>query len=251
MRLTLIALTSSIFLSSCACKGTNPVDPFEPFNRKVYKFNTALDHAFLRPTAKFYRAVLPAPVRKSVNNFFTNLDLIPTVGNDLLQFRGKWAIRDSWRFVINSSLGVGGLFDVAKTFGLAPHSNDLGLTLAKWGDKNSPYLVLPLLGPSTLRDGAGWLFQFALYSPYVYIREDAVVYSLLALRAVDLRSQLLDSDRILDEALDKYTFMREAYLQYRNQFINGTRPDTGTLYVDDKPALAKAGEEAGSDYVEE
>ena len=194
---------------------------------------------------------MPAPVRKSVNNFYNNLDLIPTVGNDLLQAKGKWAIRDSWRFIINSSLGVGGLFDVAKTFGLPPHSNDLGLTLAKWGDKNSPYLVIPLLGPSTLRDGAGWLFQFALYSPYVYIHNDTVVYSLLALRYVDLRSQLLDTDRIMDEALDKYSFMRDAYLQYRNNLIADNQADTGTLYVDDKKADQKVVAEIGSDYVDE
>lgn len=246
-----ISFTSSLILAGCACKGTNPVDPFEPFNRKVYKFNTAFDNVFLKPPAKVYRAVVPAPVRKSVNNFYNNLDLIPTVGNDLLQAKGKWAIRDSWRFIINSSLGVGGLFDVAKTFGLPPHSNDLGLTLAKWGDKNSPYLVIPLLGPSTLRDGAGWLFQFALYSPYVYIHNDTVVYSLLALRYVDLRSQLLDTDRIMDEALDKYSFMRDAYLQYRNNLIVGNQPDTGTLYVDDKTADQKVVAEIGSDYVDE
>ncbi|KTD67273.1 MULTISPECIES: VacJ family lipoprotein [Legionella] len=246
-----ISFTSSLVLAGCACKGTNPVDPFEPFNRKVYKFNTAFDNVFLKPPAKVYRAVVPAPVRKSVNNFYNNLDLIPTVGNDLLQAKGKWAIRDSWRFIINSSLGVGGLFDVAKTFGLPPHSNDLGLTLAKWGDKNSPYLVIPLLGPSTLRDGAGWLFQFALYSPYVYIHNDTVVYSLLALRYVDLRSQLLDTDRIMDEALDKYSFMRDAYLQYRNNLIADNQADTGTLYVDDKKADQKVVAEIGSDYVDE
>ena len=246
-----ISFTSSLVLAGCACKGTNPVDPFEPFNRKVYKFNTAFDNVFLKPPAKVYRAVVPAPVRKSVNNFYNNLDLIPTVGNDLLQAKGKWAIRDSWRFIINSSLGVGGLFDVAKTFGLPPHSNDLGLTLAKWGDKNSPYLVIPLLGPSTLRAGARWLFQFALYSPYVYIHNDTVVYSLLALRYVDLRSQLLDTDRIMDEALDKYSFMRDAYLQYRNNLIADNQADTGTLYVDDKKADQKVVAEIGSDYVDE
>ncbi|KTD59717.1 lipoprotein VacJ-like protein [Legionella sainthelensi] len=249
--LSVVGFTSSLILSGCVCKGTNPADPFEPFNRKVYKFNTALDNLLLKPPAKVYRAVIPAPVRKSINNFYNNLDLIPTVGNDLLQAQGKWAIRDSWRFIINSSLGVGGLFDVAKTFGLPPHSNDLGLTLAKWGDKNSPYLVIPFLGPSTLRDGAGWLFQFALYSPYVYINDDTLVYSLLALRYIDLRSQLFDTDRIMDEAFDKYAFMRDAYLQYRNHLITGTEPDNGALYSADKKAQQNAAAEVGSDYVDE
>lgn len=246
----LISISSSIALVGCTCKGKNPIDPFESFNRKVYGFNTVLDRVLLKPPAKVYQAVVPAPVRKSVNNFYNNLDMIPTVGNDLLQAEGKWAIKDSWRFIINSSLGVGGLFDVAKTFGLPPHSNDLGLTLAKWGDKNSPYLMLPILGPSTLRDGAGWLFQFALYSPYVYINNDAVVYSLLALRVVDLRSQLLDADKLMDEALDRYAFMRDAYLQYRNHLINGTEQDNGSLYVDDanEPEAAAA---SSNDYVDE
>ncbi|MBI2786864.1 MAG: VacJ family lipoprotein [Legionella longbeachae] len=253
MRLISIAFsfTSSILLTACVCKGTNPVDPFEPFNRKVYKFNTTLDNIFLKPPAKIYRAVIPGPVRKSVNNFYNNLDLIPTVGNDILQAEGKWAIRDTWRFIINSSLGVGGLFDVAKTFGLPPHANDLGLTLAKWGDKNSPYLVIPFLGPSTLRDGAGWLFQFALYSPYVYIDNDTLVYSLLALRYIDLRSQYLDSDRIMDEALDKYSFMRDSYLQYRNHLIMGTQPDNGVVYADDKKGNKAIAAEIGSDYIDE
>lgn len=248
---TALSITSTLVLTGCVCKGTNPADPWEPFNRRVYKMNDALDRAFLKPSATVYRRVLPAPVRKSINNFYNNLDMIPTVGNDILQAQGKWAIRDTWRFIINSSLGVGGLFDVAKTFGLPPHSNDLGLTLAKWGDKNSPYLVLPLLGPSTLRDGAGWLFQFALYSPYVYINNDPVVYSLLAIRTIDLRSQMLDTDKIMDEALDKYAFMRDAYLQYRNHLISGAQQDNGAPYVDDKKAGPTATTEVGSDYVDE
>ncbi len=252
MRLNLVSISLvSIVLTGCVTKGTNPADPFESYNRRVYKFNDALDRAILKPSAKAYRAVLPAFVRKGINNFYSNLDLIPTVGNDLLQAQGKWAIRDTWRFIINSSLGIGGVLDVAQTFGLQPHSNDLGLTLAKWGDKNSPYLMLPLLGPSTLRDGAGWLFQFALYSPYVYINNDAVIYSLLALRTVDLRAQLLDADRLMDEAFDRYSFMRDAYLQHRNYLIAGTEPDKGSLYVDDQKADQVAANDVGSDYVDE
>lgn len=253
MRLNLMSfcIAGSLMLTGCATKGTNPVDPYEKFNRKVYKFNTAFDNVFLKPPAKVYKAVFPAFVRRGVNNFYNNLDLIPTVGNDVLQAEGKWAIRDSWRFVINSTLGIGGLLDVAQKFGLQPHSNDLGLTLAKWGDKNSPYLMLPFLGPSTIRDGAGWLFQFALYSPYVYINDDAVVYGLLALRYVDLRSQLFETERLMDEALDKYSFMRDAYLQHRNYLISGAEQDNGSLYVDDTKADQKAAAAVGSDYVDE
>lgn len=249
--LTNLCMAGSLLVTGCATQGTNPADPYEKFNRKVYKFNTAFDTIFLKPPAKLYIAVVPGPVRKSVNNFYNNLDLIPTVGNDILQAEGKWAIRDTWRFAINSTLGIGGLLDVAKTFGLKPHSNDLGLTLAKWGDKKSPYLVLPFLGPSTIRDGAGWLFQFAIYSPYVYINNDAVMYGLLGLRYVDLRSQMFDAERLMDEALDKYSFMRDAYLQHRAYLISGVEQDNGTLYINDTKADAAVVSSAGNDYVEE
>jgi len=247
-----VSMAGSLMITGCVHKGTNPQDPYEPFNRKVHKFNMAFDATFLKPPAKLYKAVLPAPVRKGVNNFYNNLDMIPTVANDLLQAEGKWAIKDSWRFLINSTLGIGGILDVASKFSLPPHSNDLGLTLAKWGDTNSPYLVIPFLGPSTIRDGAGWLFQFALYSPYVYINDDAVIWGLLVLRYVDLRAQFLDSERLMDEALDKYTFIRDAYLQHRNYLITGNEQDNGSLYVDDVNAdnAAKADTAVGSDYVD-
>jgi phospholipid-binding lipoprotein MlaA len=253
MRLTLItiSLAGSLGLTSCCItKGPNPQDPYESFNRKIYKFNSGIDKIILKPSAKLYKAIFPAFVRKSVNNFYNNLDLVPTIGNDILQAQGKWVITDTWRLVINSSLGIGGLLDVAQQFSLPPHSNDLGLTLAKWGDKKSPYLVLPFLGPSTIRDGAGWLFQFALYSPYVYLNNDTLVYSLLAFRYVDLRAQLFETERLMNEALDQYSFMRDAYLQHRNYLISGAELDNGSLYVEDESA-EKSAAELGSDYVDE
>lgn len=258
LNIAFAGLVSTLALTGCAHKGTNPVDPYEPINRKIYSFNMAVDAVLIKPPAKLYVAIIPGPVRKSINNAYNNLDLIPTVANDLLQAEGKWAIKDSWRFFINTTLGVGGLFDVANTFGLPPHSNDLGLTLAKWGDKNSPYIVIPLLGPSTIRDGSGWLFQFALYSPYVYLRNDALIYSLLGVRLIDLRSQVFDAERLMDEALDKYSFMRDAYLQHRNYLIAGTEQDNGSLFVDDSKAMTQgvgavkaAPNQGGIDYVDE
>lgn len=241
------SVLGSALLTGCAVKGANPVDPYERFNRKVHQFNTVFDKILLKPAAKVYTFIVPYRIRQGVNNAYNNLDLIPTVGNDLLQAEGKWAIKDTWRFIINSSLGVGGVLDVAQTFGLPPHSNDLGLTLAKWGDKKSPYIVIPFLGPSTIRDGSGWLFQFALYSPYAYIQNDALVYSLIGLRYVDLRAQFLESERLMDEALDKYAFIRDAYLQHRNYLIAGAEQDNGSLYIDD----AKAEQAAGADYVDD
>lgn len=247
-------------LCGCAHQGTNPDDPFEPFNRKIHKFNMTIDRTLLKPPVKLYRALLPAFVRKGINNFYNNLDMIPTVVNDLLQAEGVWAIKDTWRFAINSTLGVGGFFDFAQHCSLPLHYNDLGLTFAKWGNQHSPYLVIPLLGPSTLRDGAGILFQFALYSPYVYLQSNTLIYSLLGVRYLDLRSQFMDTEQIMDEALDQYSFIRDAYLQHRNFLIGVTRgEDVGViapggdeaggapLYVDEEDASS----EGGINYVDE
>jgi phospholipid-binding lipoprotein MlaA len=253
------SMAMTLMLSGCANQGTNPADPYEPFNRKVHAFNTAVDSAVLKPTAQLYKMVIPALVRKGVNNVFNNLDMVPSVANDLLQAEGKWAIKDTWRFVLNSTLGIGGLFDVAEKCGLPAHYNDVGLTLAKWGDKKSPYIVIPLLGPSTIRDGSGMLFQFALWSPYVYINNDPLAYGLAGLRYIDLRTQMLDSERLMDEALDKYTFTRDAYLQHRNYLMAGSE-DNGELYIEDGKADEAAvseekspanTQEAPSDYVDE
>lgn len=258
MRLiALFSIATTFTLTSCANQGTNPADPYESFNRKVHSFNMAADKAVLKPVAIIYKSLLPGFVRKGINNAFNNLDMAPSVANDLLQAEGKWAIKDTWRFFINSTLGVGGLFDVADKMGLPAHYNDLGLTFAKWGDKKSPYLEIPLLGPSTIRDGMGMLFQFALWTPYVYINEDAVAYSLAGLRYIDLRTQLLDSERIMDEALDQYSFIRDAYLQHRNYQILGTSQDDGALYVEDGNDTSSDANNANntvsvpSDYVDE
>jgi phospholipid-binding lipoprotein MlaA len=255
-------MVGTLILTGCAHKGTNPIDPYEHFNRKVHNFNMAFDATILKPPAKLYRTVVPGAVRKGVSNAYSNLDMLPTIANDILQAEGKWAIRDSWRLVINSTLGVAGIFDVAAKFGLPPHYNDLGITLAKWGDKKSPYLVLPFIGPSTIRDGTGWLFQFALWTPYFYIDDDAVVFSLIALRYIDLRSQFFETEPLLNQALDKYTFIRDAYLQHRSYLIAGTEQDSGELFIEDanadKSAAAAESDNStakngnlGSDYVDE
>lgn len=229
------AIAGSLLLSACIAKGTHPEDPYEPLNRKTHAFNMAFDAVLLRPAAKVYKAVLPAPIRAGVNNAYNNVNLLPTVANDLLQASWNDAIKDTWRFIINSSLGIGGILDVASTFNLPPHSNDLGLTFAKWGDKKSPYLVIPLLGPSTFRDGMGMMFDYALFTPYPYIPSDYVLYGLLGLRYVDLRSQMLETDHLIHESFDQYAFIRDAYLQHRQYLITGSSPqDTGSLYVDEE-----------------
>jgi phospholipid-binding lipoprotein MlaA len=234
LRLRLALLTNTLILSACATQGTNPDDPYESFNRKIYQFNMAFDATVLKPPAKLYTAVVPARVRAGINNVYNNINMLPTVANDLLQTSWNDAIKDTWRFVVNSTLGVAGIFDPASTMGLPPHSNDLGLTFAKWGDKHSPYLMIPFLGPSTFRDGMGLMFDYALFTPYPYIQSNALLYGALGLRYVDLRSQMLDTERLMADAIDKYTFMRDAYLQHRNYLITGEQQDTGALYVEDE-----------------
>ena len=226
-------VTISLVLSSCALKGTQPDDPYEPLNRKTHAFNMAVDSVVLKPAATIYKTIIPTPIRSGINNAYNNVNLLPTVANDLLQADANNAIKDTWRFVINSTFGIAGVIDVATTFGLPPHSNDLGLTFAKWGDKKSPYLVLPLLGPSTFRDSMGMMFDYALFTPYPYIRSNYVLYGLLGVRYVDLRAQMFDTDRLLDEGLDKYTLIRDAYLQHRQYLITGEQADNGALYVNE------------------
>lgn len=229
----LTALASSLFLMSCVAKGPNPDDPYESINRRIHKLNMGIDRFALKPAAKAYKAILPRFIRAGINNVYNNVNELPTVANDLLQAEWTYALKDTWRFIANSTFGIAGIFDVASRFDLPPHSNDLGLTFAKWGDKKSPYIVIPLMGPSTIRDGMGMMFDYVLFTPYPYIKSDAAIYSILALRYVDLRSQMLETDRLLDEGLDKYAFIRDAYLQHRNYLITGEQDD-GSLYVGDE-----------------
>ena len=226
--------TSLLLLTACVTKGTNPIDPYESINRKTHAFNGRVDNLILKPAAKAYKTVVPSPIRAGINNVYNNINMLPTVANDILQGDLTYAIKDSWRFIINSTMGVGGIFDAASSCSLPPHSNDLGLTFAKWGDKQSPYIVLPLLGPTTIRDGMGLLFDYTYFTPYPYIPSDAAIYAILALRYVDLRSQMLDTDKFIQEAIDQYSFVRDAYLQHRNYLITGKQEETeGSLYVDE------------------
>lgn len=225
-------------LQSCVKRGPHPDDPYESINRKIYAFNSEVDMMFLKPTAKMYVTVVPAKVRAGINNAYNNVNMLPTIANDILQAKGNAVIKDTWRFFINSTLGIAGIFDPASTFGLPPHSNDLGLTFAQWGDKHSPYVMIPFLGPSTIRDGMGMLFDYTFFTPYPYLPSDALIYALMGVRYVDLRSQMLETEKLMNDAIDKYAFMRDAYLQHRNFLITGEQPDNGELYVDendDKP----------------
>ncbi|OGV36501.1 MAG: ABC transporter [Legionellales bacterium RIFCSPHIGHO2_12_FULL_35_11] len=230
----LITTASLLVLQGCIAKGPDPRDPYEKINRKIYAFNVTFDKYLLKPPAEAYVKIIPSRVRAGINNVYNNVNMLPTFANDVLQADLNSAIKDFWRFVANSTIGIGGIFDPASTFSLPPHSNDLGLTFAKWGDKNSPYIMIPFLGPSTIRDGMGLMFDCALFTPYPYIEPDALLFSILGLRYVDLRSQMLDTDKLISMSLDKYSFIRDAYLQHRNYLITGeSSKKAEDLYIDE------------------
>lgn len=234
-------VASCLALGACVPVGPHPDDPYEAINRKIYDFNMKFDHYVARPPAKLYAKVIPPELRAGINNVYNNINMLPTVANDLLQAEFQQAILDSWRFIINSSMGIGGIFDVASQCSLPPRENDLGITFAKWGDKNSPYVMIPFLGPSTIRDGMALIFDYTFFTPYPYIHKDLIIESVLVLRYVDLRSRMFDTDKLLAEAPDPYAFMRDAYLQHRNYLIRGEEAiAAGTFYVDEEEAGSPA-----------
>jgi len=193
-------------------------DPWEGLNRNIHGFNDVMDTYLARPVAKAYRAVLPRFVRTGVGNFFSNLGEVPTTINDLLQAKPGDALTSSGRFVINSTVGVLGLFDVASWAGIKEHREDLGQTLAVWGVGSGPYLVIPFLGPSTLRDSLSIYpnYQFSLVNYAPITTEES--YGILALDLIHRRHNLLSQEALIQG--DKYIFYRDVYLQNRQYEIN-------------------------------
>jgi phospholipid-binding lipoprotein MlaA len=214
-----VGLLSVVLLAGCATLPSGERDPrdrFERMNRSVYRFNDALDRGVAKPAARAYVKVTPQPIRTGIGNFFENLTYPTTMVNDLLQGKPRHFVRDTTRFVVNTTFGIGGLFDPATQMGLAANDEDLGQTLGRWGVGAGPYIVLPLLGPSTVRDVFGTVGdQFT--DPTNYIKDDKVRYGLTALDLLDTRAGLLSADNIMQQSFDPYVFMRNAYLQ-RRQF---------------------------------
>jgi phospholipid-binding lipoprotein MlaA len=213
------SLLALIFSTHCLAADTrtvNPVDPYEPFNRVMFNFNDFLDRAIIKPAAIAYNKILPKPLVKGINNMFSNIDIIPTVINDVLQINLYQAVSDSWRFAVNSTVGIAGFFDPAQHIGLEPNAEDLGLTLASWGWKNSNYLVLPFLGPSTVRDGLAWPVNYQYMTIWPWLYPVHTRYTVYAVSLVSKRAELLRFGDVMDQAaVDRYVFMRDAYLQSR------------------------------------
>jgi len=217
-----ILLVSATLLLVAGCASAPPEDPLEPFNRSMFSFNEKLDNAVLKPVAKGYVTVTPAPVRTWVSNFFGNLQ-DPWIGiNNLLQGKPAAALNDIMRFVFNTTLGIGGLLDIASEAGMPKHDEDFGQTLGVWGVKEGPFVVLPLFGPRTLRDAAAMPLDMAAESPWTLpygnpiVHDEKARYGLSGLKMIDARARLLGVERTLDEGtLDKYRYARDFYLQQR------------------------------------
>jgi phospholipid-binding lipoprotein MlaA len=207
----------ALLLAGCATIPSgkpDPRDPWEGFNRASYKFNDALDRAIAKPVAKGYKKVTPRVVRTGVSNFISNLGTITTVVNDVLQGKMKQAGHDSGRFLLNSTIGLAGLFDPASAAGLERNDEDFGQTLGKWGVKSGPYLMLPILGPSTVRDTVARIPDQFTY-PVNYLEDDSTRYIIRGVDFLDLRAGLLDLEPQLEKSYDKYAFIRNAWLQRR------------------------------------
>lgn len=245
----LLATAAAAVLAGCATGPTaNPKDPLEPFNREVSRINEDFDKGVLRPVSQFYADYTPTPVQRAVENFFSNVSDVYSAVNNLLQGKPGRAAEDTMRVAINSVLGIGGLIDIATPAGLPKYKEDFGQTMGVWGVPAGPYLVLPLFGPSSVRDAGGMLVD-RQFDPSAYIYPVSLRNSLAGVRIVAGRAQLLGATGLIEQAaLDKYAFMRDAYLQRREyQVYDGDPPSRPDEWESEDspvaPADAKQGEE--------
>lgn len=208
-----------------ACAGTPSSDPWEPANRGIYAVNDGLDRVTLKPVAKVYRKLLPAPMRRGVGNFFSNLRTPLTIVNQVLQGKGRVALSDTGRFLLNSTAGIGGLFDPASKIGLEEHREDFGQTLAVWGVADGPFVMLPFFGPKTLRDAITTPLDLIAH-PLSHYENTAVRDKLWGLEAVNVRTRLLSGETLIEDSADPYITIRNAYQQNRRYLIyDGNPPD--------------------------
>jgi phospholipid-binding lipoprotein MlaA len=226
---TAVLPAAALLLAGCATvppdAGHNPRDPYERINRHIDAFNDGFDRYFMKPVAKGYVYAVPAGIRLCISSGFSNLGEVRNAVNDLLQFKPLGAATDTGRLVVNSTMGVAGCFDIATRMGMERRDQDFGLTLAHWGAGTGPYIVLPFLGPSDVRDAFGKVPD-SYASPIAYVMPVKDRYILYGVSFIDLRALLLDATALIDQAaLDRYQFVRDAYFQRRlNQQYEGNPP---------------------------
>jgi phospholipid-binding lipoprotein MlaA len=238
-----LMLVGVLLLAGCATgPKANPADPLEPWNRGVYQFNDVLDRNVLKPVATAYQESVPELLRRGVGNFFGNLGDAWTTVNSVLQLKGQAAGESFTRFWVNTVFGLGGVLDVASEMQIPRHNEDFGQTLGYWGIGSGPYLVLPLLGPSTVRDTAALPAEWR-GDLVTHLEPGSTRTSLFVTRVVDRRARLLKQESLMDQAaLDKYSFLRDSYLQYRRNLVyDGNPPEEPMIEENDdaEPAPVK------------
>lgn len=234
-----------LLIASMMAFAETPEDPYEDFNRSMFSFNETVDKYALKPIAKGYDAVTPNAVQKGVSNFFSNLGEIPNTFNNLLQ--GKWdeTASSTFRFVVNSTFGVFGLFDVASEMGLKQYKEDFGQTLGYWGVDSGPYLMLPFFGPSTVRDASGMVVDYSLYDGLdLYDVSEDDKWAARGLNVIQLRAKYLSAENMVFG--DRYSFIRDVYLQSRAGDVGVTKP-SNTNVVDPDNASIDSGDSWGDE----
>ncbi|MEN7529609.1 MULTISPECIES: VacJ family lipoprotein [unclassified Cupriavidus] len=241
-RSALAAAALCALTTGCATgPNANPQDPLEPMNRAIFTVNDKVDTYVAQPLAKGYQYVTPSPARAAVTNFFNNFSDVGNFANNVLQLKGVEAAETMMRVAINTVLGIGGLIDIATAAGIPRHSQDLGLTLGYWGVPAGPYLVLPLFGPSSIRDGIGLAGSFYLDPAHYF--DPAWRNTMFGINVINVRANMLGATDLLSQAaLDKYAFVRDAYRQRRQYLLSGGGDELPT-YDDDEDS-APAGDKA-------
>lgn len=218
-----VLLCTALLMGGCATSG-NPKDPIEGFNRAMFGINEAVDKVAIKPVAKAYDFVLPSPIKRGVSNVFGNVDDVFIGVNNLLQGKGKDGITDIGRVLINSTIGIFGIFDIASTMGIEKHDEDFGQTFGRWGIGPGAYVVVPFFGPRTARDTVGLVLDVKA-DPIANIHDVPSRNGLLVLRVISDRAQLLPADKVIEEAaLDKYAYIRDGYLQRRRNLVYDGNP---------------------------
>jgi len=217
-------LVLALVMTGCASQSANKDDPWEGWNRGVYKFNKAADDYVAKPITLGYQAVTPDLVEQGVSNFFANLEDVPNMFNNLLQGKVGDSFSDLGRLLINSTVGIAGFWDPASEMGLEKHDEDFGQTLGAWGVSSGPYLMLPLLGPSTLRDTAAYPVNRET-DLVNHINHDLTRYEVTILQLIDRRAELIPLEEQLEDVIDEYAFIRDVYLQNRRyKVLDGEIP---------------------------